>query len=117
MTRKRKEKAKTVTTPDLAVRLHAKLARTAVLLALLLLPSLSSRNTAFAAQTNPKEKPYALIAGTVWGPDDHPVYGVAVKIRRAKDKKAEVAGLLRPSWASSPSGFLPASRTTSSPQI
>jgi hypothetical protein len=30
------------------------------------------------------------VAGTVWGPDDRPVYGVKVKIRRAndKDKKA-----------------------------
>lgn len=35
------------------------------------------------------EKPYALIFGTVWGPDDHPIYGVSVKIRRAKDKKAK----------------------------
>jgi hypothetical protein len=35
------------------------------------------------------EKPYALIFGTVWGPDDHPIYGVTVKIRRAKDKKAK----------------------------
>jgi hypothetical protein len=34
------------------------------------------------------EKPYALIYGTVWGPDDHPLYGVAVKIRRADQKKA-----------------------------
>ena len=33
-----------------------------------------------------RRKPYALIAGTVWGPDDHPVYGVTVKIRRATDK-------------------------------
>ncbi|MGA7217361.1 MAG: hypothetical protein WBX38_03555 [Candidatus Sulfotelmatobacter sp.] len=33
--------------------------------------------------------PYALIFGTVWGPDDHPVYGVKVKIRRAQDKKAK----------------------------
>jgi len=39
------------------------------------------------AASKPKSKPYALIAGTVWGPDDHPVYGVTVKIRRAKDKK------------------------------
>lgn len=31
--------------------------------------------------------PYALIFGTVWGPDNHPVYGVKVKIRRASDKK------------------------------
>ena len=34
-----------------------------------------------------KSKDYALIFGTVWGPDDRPVYGVKVKIRRAKDKK------------------------------
>jgi hypothetical protein len=34
-----------------------------------------------------KEKPYALIIGTVWGPNDRPVYGVKVKIRRAQDKK------------------------------
>jgi hypothetical protein len=34
------------------------------------------------------DKPYALIFGTVWGPDDHPVYGVKVKIRRANQKKA-----------------------------
>jgi hypothetical protein len=33
--------------------------------------------------------PYALIFGTVWGPDDRPVYGVKVKIRRASDKKAK----------------------------
>ncbi|MFZ0275667.1 MAG: carboxypeptidase-like regulatory domain-containing protein [Candidatus Sulfotelmatobacter sp.] len=31
--------------------------------------------------------PYALIFGTVWGPDDRPVYGITVKIRRVPDKK------------------------------
>jgi hypothetical protein len=31
--------------------------------------------------------PYALIFGTVWGPDDRPVYGISVKIRRVPDKK------------------------------
>jgi hypothetical protein len=31
--------------------------------------------------------PYALIFGTVWGPDDRPVYGIKVKIRRVTDKK------------------------------
>jgi hypothetical protein len=36
----------------------------------------------------PKD-PYALIIGTVWGPDNRPVYGVPVKIRRAQDKKAK----------------------------
>lgn len=35
----------------------------------------------------PHEKPYALIFGTVWGPDDHPVYGVKVQVRRAREKK------------------------------
>jgi len=34
-------------------------------------------------------KPYALIIGTVWGPDDRPVYGVKVLIRRADQKKAK----------------------------
>ena len=35
----------------------------------------------------PHEKPYALIFGTVWGPDDRPVYGVKVNVRRAREKK------------------------------
>jgi hypothetical protein len=42
-----------------------------------------------ASKSKDKTKPYALIAGTVWGPDDRPIYGVTVKIRRAKDKKAK----------------------------
>lgn len=29
---------------------------------------------------NKKEKPYALIFGTAYGPDDHPMYGVRVTI-------------------------------------
>jgi hypothetical protein len=51
-----------------------------------LLPTFSSPNNLLGAQKS-KEKPYALIVGTVWGPDNRPVYGVPVKIRRAKDKK------------------------------
>lgn len=35
-------------------------------------------------------KPYALIVGTVWGPDDRPVYGINVKIRRGSDKEKKV---------------------------
>ena len=45
---------------------------------------------ALAASAPKKLKPtdrYALIFGTVWGPDDHPLYGVKVKIRRVPDKK------------------------------
>jgi hypothetical protein len=43
-------------------------------------------NTA-AAQDNKGEKPYALIFGTVWGPDSRPLYGVKIKVRRADQKK------------------------------
>jgi hypothetical protein len=35
------------------------------------------------------EKLYALIYGTVFGPDNRSVYGVKVKIRRADQKKAK----------------------------
>ena len=63
-----------------------KLVSQGILLALLFLPTARPRRGLLAAQKS-NEKPYALIFGTVWGPDDRPVYGVAVKIRRAKDKK------------------------------
>jgi len=46
------------------------------------------RDAAIAKQPKPK-KYAAVIEGTVWGPDDRPVYGVKVKIRRAQDKKAK----------------------------
>jgi hypothetical protein len=42
----------------------------------------------FFSAENKHEKPYALIFGTVWGPDDHPVHGVKIKIRRENEKKA-----------------------------
>src|SRR5579864_7734130 len=35
-----------------------------------------------------RTKPFAVIFGTVWGPDNHPLYGVRVKIRRENEKKA-----------------------------
>lgn len=69
--------------------------RSAAACALLILLGLTC--TAFpvearAEEHDPKakksqEKPYALIFGTVWSPDDHPVYGVKVKVRRAREKK------------------------------
>jgi hypothetical protein len=40
-----------------------------------------------AAQTKKGEKPYALIYGTVWGPDARPVYGVKVRIHPVNKKK------------------------------
>jgi len=44
-----------------------------------------------SAQNPAKKKlpPYALIFGTVWDAQNHPVYGVPVKIRRADQKKAK----------------------------
>lgn len=45
--------------------------------------------TTFASRGPDKhEDAYALIFGTVWGPDNRPVYGVKVAIRRADHKKA-----------------------------
>jgi hypothetical protein len=52
----------------------------------LLLPTASSLPGLEAQKT----KPYALIAGTVWGPDNRPIYGVTVKIRRSTDKPHKV---------------------------
>jgi hypothetical protein len=45
--------------------------------------------TAAIAERNGHDhrRDYALIYGTVWGPDGRPVYGVKVKIRRADQKK------------------------------
>ena len=78
-----------MTIPKLGLlRLVAKLSSLVFLLIVLLLPTFSSQKGLLAA-SKPKGKPYALIAGTVWGPDDRPVFGVTVKIRRAKDKKAK----------------------------
>jgi hypothetical protein len=37
----------------------------------------------------PKPPDYALIFGTVWGPDDLPIHGIQVNIRRADQKKAK----------------------------
>jgi hypothetical protein len=45
----------------------------------------SSPLSATPQQVKPGQ-PYAVIFGTVWGPDNRPVYGVTVKIRRATDK-------------------------------
>jgi hypothetical protein len=46
----------------------------------------SSPLSATPSQQVKPGQPYALIFGTVWGPDNRPVYGVTVKIRRATDK-------------------------------
>ncbi len=71
------------TTPDFRpLRRSPACALSLAFLAVALLPPFGA-----AAGERPKEKPYALIFGTVWDPDGHPVYGVKVKIRRADEKR------------------------------
>ena len=74
-------------------RLRPSFHRCLILLFLLALPAASLHLASSAhAASGPKKKlkpndPYALIFGTVWGPDNHPAFGVKVLIRRASDKK------------------------------
>jgi len=66
--------------------------RSHLTLLLLIVLLLGAAVSLCAAQPRPADdprKPYALIFGTVWGPDNYPVYGVKVKIRRADQKKAK----------------------------
>ncbi len=50
-------------------------------------PNLEAAASNLTLQKENSEKPYALIFGTVWGPDDAPVSGVRVNIRRQNEKK------------------------------
>jgi hypothetical protein len=59
----------------------------ALLLLLSAAPLAIARNATPPQSSNPSKNDYALIYGTVWGPDDHSVAGVPIKIRRAIDKK------------------------------
>ncbi len=49
--------------------------------------SAADQKEAPAKKPGPKEKPYGLIFGTAYGPDDHPMYGVHVIIRPEGQKK------------------------------
>ncbi|MGA9564107.1 MAG: carboxypeptidase-like regulatory domain-containing protein [Candidatus Korobacteraceae bacterium] len=67
---------------------------TRIALLLLLVGSGISVSVAFSSPQSSSQKKstaqdYALIFGTVWSPDDRPVEGVPIKIRRATDKKAK----------------------------
>ena len=79
---KRKKKPKTAITPS---RISVPVLRSSVLACLTLFLTI---NSSLHGRQQPKPAAYALIFGTVWGPDDRPVYGVEVKIRRAGEKKA-----------------------------
>lgn len=71
---------------------------TAAYLAILVLSTIALPQTTDPPQEPDKdkkekrkaEKPYALIFGTAYGPDDRPLYGVRITIRPAAKK--------RPSW-------------------
>ena len=52
-------------------------------------PSVSPISPPLASPPSHKEKPYALIFGTVWGPDNRPVAGVEVKIRPADKERSK----------------------------
>ncbi len=77
-----------MTIPNLRRHRFATLSFLALLVICFVQPALSSPDSLLVAQKS--DQPYALIFGTVWGPDDRPVYGVTVKIRRASDKPKKV---------------------------
>jgi hypothetical protein len=66
--------------------------RAAACLAIFVLMAIGHPQTAEQPQTpekdgkHKKEKPYALIFGTAYGPDDRPLYGVQIKIRPGTKK-------------------------------
>ena len=86
------------------MKMRAKPLKAALALAVLLAlaipasPRLVAQETP-APQTKPQDQndakkakyDYALIYGTVWDKNNHPIYGVPIKIRRADQKKAKWA--------------------------
>lgn len=69
-------------------RIRVRYASTLLFWLALVLPFATASSAAFPqSSSNPNKHDYALIYGTVWGPDDHPVAGVPIRIRRASDKK------------------------------
>jgi hypothetical protein len=88
----KKRKPKTVTTPSFRALLPRCFGcgfRNLLLGSLLSLLCATSAGAAGSGSSpDPKhDKPYALIFGTVWGPDARPVYGVKIRIRRESEKK------------------------------
>ena len=55
----------------------------------MLLFSFVADGSAWAQQPLDPKKPYALIFGTVFGPDDRPAPHIKIKIRRGDQKKAK----------------------------
>ncbi len=90
--RKQKRKPRTVIIPDFSVAFSARRSSAPHVSQFLLIGLLLSCVCLGSAVAEPRpdigpEKPYALIFGTVWGPDNRPLYAVRVKLRREGDKK------------------------------
>ena len=83
-TTKKRKKPRTATTRRMILRFATVFAFTAACLLLLLEPT-----APLYGRDKPKPKDYALIYGTVWGPDQRPVYGIAINIRRTDQTKAK----------------------------
>src|SRR5215471_2735152 len=79
---KKRKRPKTATTRS---RFYRPARPLLVLTCLFLTLTSSSR---LEGRKRPAPDDYAIIFGTVWGPDDRPLAAVKVKIRRAEDKKA-----------------------------
>jgi hypothetical protein len=63
--------------------------RAVVITTLAILLATQSQPLLLAAEKNPDPKqPYALIFGTVFGPDSRPASGVKIKMRREGEKKS-----------------------------
>ena len=97
MTKTKKRKPKTLTTPRFRRALPSlpppefpRLPRAAFvgLLFWLGLALTTSPSASVQAAQRVDESSYALIFGTVWGPSGVPVYGVKVRLRRSDQKKA-----------------------------
>jgi hypothetical protein len=92
----KRKKARTVTTrssdprsrvaPSLVAFHRGRLLQAALILIMALAGLMPAGGTSMP-RDNQERKNYALIFGTVWGPDDRPVYGVKIKIRRADQRK------------------------------
>lgn len=78
---KKRKKEKTATTPR-------RPACALLLVFFLSLPFLPTSTIRLDAREARRPTEYAVIFGTVWGPDDRPLSGVHVKLRRAGEKKA-----------------------------
>lgn len=78
---RKKKRPRTAITPRLASPCSS------LLLFVLCLSFVPTSHPLLYGRDHPKANDYAIIFGTVWGPDDHPVAGITVNIRPANGRK------------------------------